>query len=42
MSLIPKYISFLRENRTKGEAVKIYNQRLKDSYDDITLVICTI
>ena len=31
MSLIPKYISFLRENRTKGEAVKIYNQRLKDS-----------
>ena len=31
MNSIPRYVSFLKENRTKKQAIKIYNQRIKDS-----------
>jgi len=33
MKSSPKYISFLKENRTKKQAVEIYDQRIKDSSD---------
>ena len=31
MKRLPKYISFLKENRTRDQAVDIYKQRIKDS-----------
>ena len=31
MRKLPKYISFLKENRTKEQAEEIFKQRIKDS-----------
>ena len=33
MKTLPHYISFLKENRTKEQALEIFNQRIKDSIE---------